>query len=323
MKVLVTGGSGFIGTNLISILKDSCEVLNVDIKPPVNKLQMNYWKKSDILEKKHLGEQFEAFKPNMVVHLAARADVDGKTLDDYKTNTEGTANVLEAVKNTSSIERVIITSTQFVNQYNGIPQHDEDYAPHTIYGESKVISEKLTRKADLKCTWTIIRPTNVWGPWHWRYPYEFWKIIAEGKYFHPKNQSVFRSYGYVGNVCSQISRILEIDEYLVNKKVYYVGDESINILDWVNEFSIQQTGKNVKQVDKSLLKMIALSGDILQLFNIKFPLTSSRFKSMTTSNATPMSKTFEVLGLPQYDLKEGVRKTIEWLKEYHPNLVRK
>ena len=266
---------------------------------------------------------FDSFKPELIVHLAARADVDGKTIDDYKVNTDGTKNILEAINSSQSIKRAVITSTQFVNQYNGLPKNDEDYAPHTVYGESKVITEQLTRKANLKCSWTIIRPTNVWGPWHWRYPYEFWKVIAEGKYFHPKNQNVFRSYGYVGNVCSQISKILKIDEHLVNKKVYYVGDEPVNILDWVNEFSIQQTGKNVKQIDKRFMKLIALFGDVLKFINVKFPLTSSRFKSMSTSNETPMSKTFDVLGLPKYDLKEGVQKTIEWLKEYHPTLVRK
>lgn len=322
MKILITGGSGFIGTNLISMLKDSCEILNIDIKPPIDKSQNVFWTNCDILEEDKLIEQFTRFQPNMVVHLAARADVDGKTLDDYKTNIDGTENLLEAVKNTSSVERVIITSTQFVNQYHGVPKHDEDFNPHTVYGESKVITEQLTRKANLSCCWTIIRPTNVWGPWHWRYPFEFWKVIANGRYLHPKNQNVVRSYGYIGNVCWQIKRILEVEQNLVNKQVIYVGDYPIDILDWVNEFSKQQIGKNVRQVDKRLLKLIALFGDALENFNIKFPLTSSRLKSMTTSNETPMQKTYDILGFPPYDLKMGVSLTIDWLKKYYPDLVK-
>jgi len=321
-KLIITGGSGFIGTNLISFLKNNYEILNIDIKPPVDQSQNSFWVNCNILDKAKLCTKVYEFKPDLVIHLAARADVYGKSLADYRTNTEGTKNVLDAINNTSSIERVIITSTQFVNQYNGLPKNDEDFAPHTVYGESKVITEKLTRKSNLNCCWTIIRPTNIWGPWHNRYPYEFWKIIAENKYFHPANQNVIRSYGYVGNVCSQIYGLLKTNEDTVNRQVFYVGDEPINILDWVNEFSVQLTGKNVKQVDKHLIKSIAFIGDILKYFSIKFPLTSSRFKSMTTSNQAPMEKTFKILGTPPFTLKEGVQETIKWLRKYHPNLVR-
>lgn len=323
ISILITGGSGFIGTNLIDfLLNKKVNFINCDIKYPIDPNHQKYWVETDILDKIKIQEIFSKTKPKIVIHLAARADVYGKSLADYKTNTEGTKNVLDAINNTSSIERVIITSTQFVNQYNGLPKNDEDFAPHTIYGESKVITEKLTRKSNLNCCWTIIRPTNIWGPWHKRYPYEFWKIIAENKYFHPANQNVIRSYGYVGNVCSQIYGLLKTNEDTVNRQVFYVGDEPINILDWVNEFSVQLTGKNVKQVDKHLIKSIAFIGDILKYFSIKFPLTSSRFKSMTTSNQAPMEKTFRILGTPPFTLKVGVQETIKWLRKYHPNLVR-
>ncbi len=322
MKILITGGSGFIGTNLIEYIRNEYSLINIDINPPNNPDQIKYWYKCDILDKSKLLGIFNEYNPICVIHLAARADVEGKTLDDYKANTIGTQNVLESVMDTTSVKRIIITSTQFVNQYHGVPKHDEDFAPHTVYGESKVITETLTRKADLKCCWTIIRPTNIWGPWHWRYPHEFWKVIAKGKYLHPSNQKVVRSYGYVGNVCWQIKRIFELDKNIVNKNVFYVGDESINILEWVNLFSKYQIGKNVKQVDKNILKLIAFFGDLLKIVDIKFPLTSSRLKSMTTSNEAPMSKTFQVLGNSPYSLNEGVIKTIDWLREYYPELVK-
>lgn len=321
MKILISGGSGFIGTNLIEFLKYQ-EIKNIDIKAPKNLEQNKFWVECDILDKAKLLKIFTDFKPEYVIHLAARADVDGKTLDDYKANIEGTENFLEAIKSCDTIKRIVITSTQFVNQYNGTPKHDEDFAPHTIYGESKVLTEKLTRNACLQCCWTIIRPTNIWGPWHWRYPHEFWKVISQGRYFHPINQEVMRSYGYVGNVCWQIMKIIEKDEDLVNRQVFYVGDYSINILNWVNEFSKFQIGKNVRQIDFKYLKVIAIIGDILGNFNVKFPLTSSRLKSMTTSNVAPMKKTYQILGYPPYNLNEAVKETIDWLKKYHPNLIK-
>jgi hypothetical protein len=51
----------------------------------------------------------------------------------------------------------------------------------------------------------------------------------------------------------------------------------------------------------------------LKLIGIKFPITSSRYLSMTTSNNAPMDKTMEAFGTPPYSLSEGVEETIKWL----------
>lgn len=315
MKVLITGGSGFIGTNLISkLVKENIEFINIDIKKPNIREHDIYWKQCDILNKEKLKEIFISFSPTHVIHLAARTDVLSNKLDDYKANTTGTANILDAIKITSSIDRVIITSTQFVNQYHGVPKHDEDYAPHTVYGESKVITEQLTRKAGMQCTWTIIRPTNIWGPWHPRYAKEFWLVLKKGRYVHPLTKKpVIRSYGYVGNIVHQIMKILKSPKEKVNKTIFYVGDQPIPLYEWVNGFSVGLTGKNVKTVPSLFVRCIAYCGDILKTAGINFPITSSRYKSMTTNNDAPMTKTFQELGNPPYTLSEGINQTIKWL----------
>lgn len=323
MRYLITGGSGFIGTNLIEeLLKLNYEVANVDIKSPNIESHSIFWKNVDILNREDLFAVFKEVMPTHVVHLAARTDTDGTHLDDYLVNTKGTENVLAAINATDSIQRVIITSTQFVNQYNGIPKDDFDFAPHTVYGESKVINEQMTRQANLKCIWTIIRPTNIWGPWHRRYPHEFWRILGTGRYIHPGNKKVIRSYGYVKNVVFQIMRILEAVPEKVDSKVYYVGDEPIELIAWVNGFSNGQTGKKVRVVPAYLVRSLAFFGDILKIFHIKFPITSSRFKSMTTSNYTSMAKTIETFGLPPYSLEEGINDTVAWLRKHYSNIVK-
>lgn len=323
MKYLVTGGSGFIGTNLIEqLLKQGQEIINIDIYPPKIDAHASFWEKMDILNLDGLLSVFQKFRPDFVIHLAARTDTVSNCLDDYSVNTKGTENVLAAINATDSIRRVIITSSQFVNQYNDIPKDDFDFAPHTVYGESKVINEQMTRQANLKCVWTIIRPTNIWGPWHLRYPYEFWNVLSKGLYFHPGKRNVVRSYGYVKNVVYQIIKIIESDTKLVASKVYYVGDDPIELLDWVNAFSIGQTGKRVRVIPTSLVRTLALFGDLLSLFHIKFPLTSSRFKSMTTSNGAPMTSTIKAFGLPPYTLEGGVKDTIDWMRLHHPTLVK-
>ena len=177
----------------------------------------------------------------------------------------------------------------------------------------------LCATANLRCT---RRPDSTWGPWHIRYPCEFWKVLSKGMYFHPGKKPVVRSYGYVGNVVSQMISILESPEQKVNGKVYYVGDRPMDIYKWVNIFSLKQIGRNVTVVPRLALKFLALCGDFLAILKIRFPLTSSRYKSMTTGNTAPMEKTFEDLGEPPYSLEEGIDETIEWMKKYHPELIR-
>lgn len=326
MKILITGGSGFIGMNLINklALSGKYSILNLDIsKPKVNE-QLLYWKQCDIMNEKEVNDFFKSFQPDTVIHLAARTDTDpNNVLSDYELNIGGSQNILGAVKKFTEVKRLIITSTQFVNQYQGLPKNDEDFAPHTVYGESKVLMEKMTRNSELKCIWTIIRPTNIWGPWHLRYPHEFWKVLSKGLYFHPGKKPVIRSYGYVGNVVFQIISILQSPSEKVNGKVFYVGDLPIDVYDWVNGFSQKQIGKNVRVVPRILVRLLALVGDVLSMIKITFPLTSSRYKSMTNSNIAPMEKTIEAFGTPPYTLDQGIDETVEWMKLYHPELIKK
>lgn len=326
MRIVITGGSGFIGTNLIDKLigSNTHEILNLDVSEPKNKNHLKYWKHCNILNLNALTGFFKEFKPEAVIHLAARTDTDpANVLEDYIVNTEGSSNILKCINESPEVSRVIITSTQFVHQYDGLPLNDEDYAPHTIYGESKVIMERMTRNANLKCTWTIIRPTNIWGPWHIRYPFEFWMIVSKGLYFHPGRKPVMRSYGYVGNVVFQIIAILNSPSEKVNKEVFYVGDYSIDLYNWVNGFSIQQTGKPVRVIPRFLVKTLGLLGDVLGLAKIKFPITSSRFKSMTNSNTAPMDKTYQAFGNVPYSLDLGIKETVSWMEEYFPHLVKR
>lgn len=324
MRILVTGGSGFIGTNLTeALIQKEIDFLNVDLATPKEETLLNYWKKCSILDYEQLEKIFSEYKPTAVIHLAAETDTDpSRTMEDYKVNTEGTQNIIKAIQATPSVERFVLTSTQFVNQSQEGPKHDQDYAPHTVYGKSKIKTEEMLRSASVNCIWTIIRPTNIWGPWHLRYPFEFWKVLAEGKYFHPGKQKVIRSYGYVGNVVGQIIKILTSSRNEVDRKVYYVGDRPIDLYDWVNGFSLGQIGKKVVVLPRFFVRTLALIGDALRIVKIKFPITSSRYRSMTTNNPADMEKTYTELGQPPYTLQQGIDQTIEWMKKKHPELIK-
>ena len=314
MKLLITGGSGFIGTNLVAhCLENNIDVRNVDWNPPLNDKQIDHWVSCDILNLAQLRQVFQDYQPTHVVHLAARADCEEEEdMSEYLQNTEGTRNLLAVVKTTPSIQRLIATSSQFVCRAGYLPKHDEDYNPFTLYGVTKVLTEQFTRNADLTCTWTIIRPTTVWGPWSLRYRDVLFKVLKSGLYLHPSKEKVTRSYGYVKNVVYQIMQILTVETEKIDHKVFYVGDEPLNLKEWVDTIAEELIGKKVRVMPTSWVKSIAKVGDVLSAVKVHFPITTRRFNSMTSDYITPIAETIRVLGEAPYTLRQGVVETCAW-----------
>ncbi|HND86638.1 MAG TPA: NAD(P)-dependent oxidoreductase, partial [Pseudobdellovibrionaceae bacterium] len=319
-KVLVTGGSGFIGTNLIEFLCNTGhQVCNIDIAPPLCENQLPHWKKCNILDLNTLSQEFLDFSPDVIVHLAARTDTESSILSDYDANITGTKNIIEAARKLQTLKRLIITSTQYVYKSASFPfpASDTTFEPHTVYGQSKVLTEKLTRESGLNCCWTIIRPANIWGPWHLRYPKELWKVIGKGYYVHPSKKPVIRTYGYVKNVVYQIQQIFSADEAFVNHKTFYVGDLPCDSFTWLNEISIQLNQKNILRVPAAFIGVPALLGDLLKKFGIKSPIHSTRYKNMIEDYYAPTNATVSLFGASHPNLSENVKETIDWISSYY------
>ncbi|MEO8589858.1 MAG: NAD(P)-dependent oxidoreductase [Flavobacteriales bacterium] len=314
MRLLVTGGSGFIGTNLMALyIERGIPLLNLDWNPPLDPGHRSWWRKVDIMDARALEDSFRDFQPTHVVHLAARTDTDEKVdVDAYRQNHEGTRILLDVVKRSAAVQHIIVTSTQFVCEAGYQPQHDLDFKPFTVYGESKRRTEMITREAGLPCAWTIIRPTTIWGPWSLRYRDVMFRIMRKGLYFHPGKGKVVRSYGYVGNVVWQIDRMLTAPLEKISGKVFYVGDQPIDLKVWVEAVSRNLIGKPVRYIPTGLIRAIALFGDALKTLRIPFPITTGRFRSMTSDYITPMDRTIEAFGEAPYGLEEGVKETVKW-----------
>ena len=318
MKILITGGSGFIGTNLIDGLlkKGYTGIVNLDKAPPLKKTQNSFWLEANIMNLPQIKDVFEHSQPDVVIHLAARTDTLSPILMDYDENMKGTANILEAIKSTPSVKRAIITSTQYVYKSlsKPFPDADNEYIPHTIYGKSKKITEEYTRNAAMNCEWTIIRPSNIWGPWHMRYPQELWKMIDKGLYFYPGKKPVVRTYGYVGNIVHQYIAIMEAVPEKVDKKTFYVGDSPIDSFIWLNTISKQLTQKELKTLPVWFFKVLSLIGDLLKKIGIRFPLYSERFHNMVEDYYAPTNITVREFGVANANIGKNVEETINWIK---------
>ena len=240
MKIIITGGSGFIGTNLLNYFIDKgIAVYNFDILPPREKSKIKYWVKIDLLDIKNLSILLNSIQPDFIIHLAARTDLDGMSLDDYTANTIGTRNLIDKCNEVKSIKRVIYTSSMYVCMPGYSPKNEEDYLPHTVYGESKVAFEKIVKTTTKNHSWCIIRPTSIWGPWFSEPYYNFFKIVMNGLYIDIGEKGCVKTFGFVDNVVAQIIALIETEEEIINGRVFYLGDyTAYSISEWANEIEI-------------------------------------------------------------------------------------
>ena len=319
-KILIIGGSGFIGTNLVEkFIDDGFQVLNIDFKEPKKKAFSAYWKNIDITDFDALNTCIRDYNPDNIVHLAARTDLDGVNLSDYNANILGVENVMRIARKLSSLKKIVITSSMLVCHGGYYPKDQFDYAPTTIYGESKVETEKIVWANKPYCDWAILRPTSIWGPW-FGIPYKnFFDLVISKKYFHIGNMGCTKTYGYVGNAVYQIEKILFSNTNDENKKVFFIGDNPpTNIEEWGNEIA-HELGYKIKKMPYILIRLAALFGDFIKIVGVNFPMNSFRLHNMTTNNIVNLENTYEVAPDLPYTRIEGVRRTLEWINE-HENL---
>jgi len=320
-RVLVTGGSGFIGTRLVELLKGGDNVvLNVDIAEPRNPEHRQFFRKADILDPEALEGAAREFGATHVVHLAAEVHTWGSNMEFYRANTDGTRHVVRMCAHVQSVERAIFTSTKLVAPEGYRQSHVEDYRPYGLYGESKVISEKVVREdTTMKCAWCVVRPSGTWGPWgHAGYSGLF-RAVSKGVYFHPGRISPPKRYGYVGNVGFQLMRLLEAPVDTIHRQTFYIADyEVYSVREWANTVADVLGRKRPRTLPGWFVRMAAKIGDVCYALGWHgVPLRTSRLRHMwTDTTQLDMGPTEEIVGPLPYTLKQGVAETVEWLKAH-------
>ena len=152
MRVLVTGGAGYIGSHTVKLLGErGVEVLTVDNLSKGHREAVLYgeFKQLDLKEKEQLKELLLSYKPDAVVHFAAFIEV-GESVKDpgkfFRNNTCNALNLLEAMKE-AGVKRFVFSSTAAVyGNPKEVPIPEEHPTePINPYGESKLFVEKILK----------------------------------------------------------------------------------------------------------------------------------------------------------------------------------
>lgn len=319
LRIIVTGGSGFIGSNLIDrFAMRGDDIVNFDISSPRNITHNALWRSGDLLDGEGLRSMVRDFDPEVIFHMAARTDLDGRSVADYAANTIGVENLIAAAEGASSLRRMIFASSRLVCRIGYAPSDEFDYCPTTPYGESKVIGEKLVHEAlhRLPCPTIIVRPTSIWGPW-FDVPYKtFFLIIARGRYVHPGAGKILKSFGFVGNTIHELVRLMDAPADTVAGKTFYLADyPPIDVAVMANTIQRSLGVKPIKTVPVGVLRPAAWVGDSLKALGWQNPpLTSFRLDNLLTPMVHDLEPLRAVVGELPHSMEEGVRMTVDWLR---------
>jgi nucleoside-diphosphate-sugar epimerase len=254
----------------------------------------------------------------VVIHLGARTDLEGSSVEDYSANTVGVRSLIYAIESAGELQRVVFGSSRLVCRIGYQPARDDDYCPTTAYGQSKAIGEQIVRNSreQIRAPWLIVRPTSIWGPW-FDAPYRtFFLMIAQGRYVHPRGKAILKSFGYVGNTVFQLIRLLRAPSEKVTGRTLYLADyPPVDVLDFANSICAEMRATPVRTMPLSLLRVLAIAGDVLKHAGWRNPpLTSFRLGNLTTEMVHDLRNLEALAGPLPYSVSEGIRVTVNWMR---------
>jgi len=305
-NILVTGGGGFIashltrrlvnlGANVSIITKYKSLIDNVriaDIWDNINVIE------ADIRNIDSLN-QVKELKPEIVYHLAAYNHVGHSFMhisECFDVNAKGTANLIESCKDCS---KFIYTSTSEIYGYQEKVPFKEDFNPQPIspYSISKYTGELYARMKyhQNKYPVTVLRPFNNFGPYQSEkaiIPEIIINCLLEKEIKSTEGHQT-REFNYVENI---------IDGFIMAAKKDEAMGEIIN-LGSGQDISIKDLILNIHQLTNSNSK--------LSIGSLKYRPTE--IWKMFCEN----SKSKKILGWePKISFEEGLKKTIDWYKNY-------
>ena len=313
MKILLLGGSGFVGTRLTEILLADHQVTIGDIAESQTYPQL--WKKCDVCS----DEDLRAVMPghDCIVNLAAAHRDDVRPLSLYtKTNVEGAEHVCK-IASELNIRHIVFTSSVAVY---GFPEWDyaEDAPKHPFneYGRTKLLAEAVYEKWQKNSPENklhVVRPTVIFGEGNRGNVYNLFKQLASGRFLMVGNGKNKKSMAYVGNIVAFLK--WNIEENQADYSVYnYIDKPDFDMHDLISGFE-KTLGKNFPPL--SLPYWLGLCGgycfDILAFLTRRnFPISAIRVKKFCAQTVFNSDKMLNSGFIPPYSMEEALKKTIEF-----------
>ncbi|MCL1671884.1 NAD-dependent epimerase/dehydratase family protein [Elizabethkingia ursingii] len=314
MKITIIGGSGFVGTSLIELLRRSTqyELLNIDKAksekyPEITKI-------GNVMDKEDLINQLK--NTDIIILLAAehRDDVTPTSLY-YDVNVDGIKNVLEAME-VNKVRRIIFTSSVAVY---GLDKDNPDESfpaePFNHYGKSKWEAEQVLQywcKDHRDWNVNIVRPTVIFGEGNRGNVFNLLNQIANGKFMMIGKGNNQKSMSYIGNVIAFIQFLIE------EKREGYNIFNYVDKPDFTTNDLVHHTGKILNKNIPTThipywLGMLGGYGfDMLALLTRKkLNISSVRVKKFCAVTQYDSSKAMKSGFIPPYSMEEGLRRMLE------------
>ncbi len=292
MKIAITGGSGFIGRDLINALlekKHSVKVLtrNKETKNKINEAVDLYI--GDLLDDNFVFDEF--LEGVDILYHCAGILQEGDYL--YETNVLGTKRLLEAAF--GKIQHWVQLSSIGVygKHKNGVVTVENAINPTNLYEKTKAEADKLVieKSKEGKFTYSILRPSNVYGNYMKNQSlFKMIEMINRRFFFYIGNKRAIANYIHVNNVVESLILCGERKE--AENEIFNISDHA-KLETIVNVISKKLNKKtSILVFPKFILKIIAT----ISMNWRKWPLTLSRIDALTNCTIYSNDKIERILG---------------------------
>lgn len=323
MKLLVTGGTGFIGSHLaVEGRRRGAEVVVLGLTDrPEERANAELLGRMGVevvpgsITDAELCRR-AARGATHIFHLAVAMREGGKSDAFFESiNLDGTRYLLEAAT-AQRVERFVYCGTIGIYGHRapGITSEDSALAPGNIYERTKVSAERLVREFAEKCGLpsVILRPADVYGPRDQRL-LKLFKGVSRGRFPLFGSGRGRRHMVYVDDVVSAFFLACERDQ-AVGEALIVAGPAPCTLRELIAEVT-RATGSRRYGFRLPLAPMLAVAGvveDVCARLNLDPPIYRRRMDFFHSDSAFDISRARRVLGWePKVDLREGIRRTLE------------